>query len=525
MTTNRVRQALISVSDKEGVVELARELHNLGVTIISTGGTGQKIEEAGLPVVGISEVTDYPEMMDGRVKTLHPAVHGGILALRDQEGHLEEIKGQGIKPIDLVICNLYPFEETIQQADVTLEEAIENIDIGGPTMIRSAAKNFQDVGVVVDPADYSRVVAELKENETSLSPQIKQKLAYKAFRHTAKYDQLIQNYLGDQLAEGTEDLSEVMLARYNKKMDLRYGENPHQEAAFYQEPELNEPSITSADQLYGKELSYNNINDTNGALELVKEFPNQPAAAVIKHANPCGMAVGDDLLTAYKQAHAGDPLSAFGSIVALNRKVTAEVAEEIADEDKFIEVVIAPAYESKALEILKARWDSVRLLKTGELYINRNNPGYDMKKVTGGLLVQERDIVELAADELEVVTETEPTEEQLRDLLFSWKVVKHVKSNAIVMAKDKMVVGVGAGQMSRVDAMILAGRKADGRQEGGVVASDAFFPFPDAIETAAEKGIKAVIQPGGSIRDEQVIEAANELEIAMVFTGRRHFRH
>ncbi|GAB6099615.1 bifunctional phosphoribosylaminoimidazolecarboxamide formyltransferase/IMP cyclohydrolase [Halanaerocella petrolearia] len=518
-----IRQALLSVSNKEGIVDFARGLSELGVTIISTGGTAKKIKEAGIEVVEISDVTDYPEMMNGRVKTLHPAVHGGILAVRDNKDHMKEIEDQGIKPIDLIVCNLYPFAETIAQDDVTLEEAVENIDIGGPTMIRSAAKNFNDVGVVVDPTDYDSILEQLQANKGTLSDSKRMELAHKAFEHTAKYDSLIQKYLGGLVNE--EQLPETMLDAYTKKSDLRYGENPHQDAAFYKEQESNEPSITTAKQLHGKDLSFNNINDTNGALELVKEFPDQPAAAVIKHANPCGMAQSDNLLDAYKKAHAGDPLSAFGSIVALNRKVTADVADEIADEDKFIEVVIAPTFTQEALEILKGRWDSVRLLETGDLYIDREQPGYNLKKVTGGLLVQERDIVEIDESELEVVTDVKPTEEQLKDLLFSWKVVKHVKSNAIVMAKDEMVVGVGAGQMSRVDSMIIAGRKADGRQKGGVVASDAFFPFPDAIEEAAAKGIKAVIQPGGSIRDEQVIEAANEAGIAMVFTGRRHFRH
>jgi len=316
-----------------------------------------------------------------------------------------------------------------------------------------------------------------------------------------------------------------MLDRYEKISDLRYGENPHQKAAFYKEKDLTEPSITTAKQHHGKELSFNNINDTNGAFELVKEFTDKPAVAVIKHANPCGMGVGDTLLEAYEKGYAGDPLSAYGSIAALNQEVTGDVAKEIAGEGKFVEVVIAPGYTEDALETLKARWKNVRILETGDLFIDRENPGFDMKKVTGGMLVQDRDVVETTEDHLEVVTEVKPTEEQMKDLLFAWKVVKHVKSNAIVMAKDEMVVGVGAGQMSRVDSMIIAGMKADGRQEGGVVASDAFFPFPDAIEEAAKKGIKAVIQPGGSIRDEKVIEACNEHGIAMVFTGRRHFKH
>ncbi|MFW6306879.1 MAG: bifunctional phosphoribosylaminoimidazolecarboxamide formyltransferase/IMP cyclohydrolase [Bacillota bacterium] len=521
-----IKRALLSVSNKEGIVEFARELDKLGIEIISTGGTAFRIKEAGIKVIGISDVTNFPEMMDGRVKTLHPNVHAGILAVRDNEHHMSEINEQDITPIDMIVCNLYPFAETIAKEGVTLDEAIENIDIGGPTMIRSAAKNNKDVAVVVSPDDYKNIIVELNENDCVLSQDFTLRLAYKAFHHTAEYDHLIQDYLeGIVNDEGENELPEVMMDRYTKKMGLRYGENPHQNAAFYEEKEQNEPSITTASQLHGKELSFNNINDTNGAFELIKEFTDKPAAAVIKHANPCGMAVGDTLVEAYKKAHAGDPLSAFGSIVALNGQVTADVAEEITGEDKFVEVVIAPSYTDDALEVLKGRWKNLRILETGDLYINRDKPGYDMKKVTGGLLVQERDLHILKKDDLEFVTKVKPTDEQLEDLLFAWKVVKYVKSNAIVMGKDGMITGVGAGQMSRVDAMIIAGRKSAGRQEGGVVASDAFFPFPDAIEEAASKGIKAIIQPGGSIRDEKVIQAADELGIAMVFTGIRHFRH
>ncbi|MGM0499645.1 MAG: bifunctional phosphoribosylaminoimidazolecarboxamide formyltransferase/IMP cyclohydrolase [Bacillota bacterium] len=523
---SKIKRALISVSNKEGIVEFAEGLKDFGVEIISTGGTGRMLKENDIEVTDIDEVTDFPEMMDGRVKTLHPAVHGGILAVRDNEQHLKEIAAQNIEPIDLVICNLYPFAETIAKDDVTLEEAIENIDIGGPTMIRSAAKNNNDVAVVVDPADYDQLLAEMKVGNGGLTKTQKLKLAYKAFHHTAEYDQRIQKYLGEiVLDDEKEKMPETMLDRYDKREDLRYGENPHQKAAFYLEEEQNEPSISTAEQLHGKGMSYNNINDTDGALELVKEFEAKPTAAVIKHANPCGMATADNLKEAFVNAHAGDPLSAFGSIVAANRKIDAATAVEIADQDKFIEVVIAPDYEPEALKILKERSEKMRILKTGELSINKDKPGYSMKKVTGGLLVQDRDLAQTTAEELEVVTEKAPTKDQIEDLLFSWKVVKHVKSNAIVMAKDEMVVGVGAGQMSRVDSMIIAGRKAEGRQEGGVVASDAFFPFPDAVEKAAELGVKAIIQPGGSIRDDQVIEACNKLGIAMVFTGKRHFRH
>ncbi|MBM7624346.1 bifunctional phosphoribosylaminoimidazolecarboxamide formyltransferase/IMP cyclohydrolase [Sporohalobacter salinus] len=520
----QIRYALISVSDKTGIVEFAKGLHKLGVNIVSTGGTGAKLKEAGIPIVDIPQVTDYPEMMDGRVKTLHPAVHGGILAVRDNEKHITELKELGIKPIDLIVVNLYPFAETISKDNVTFEEAIENIDIGGPTMIRSAAKNCNDVGVVVDPTDYDGILEELKENGVELSSDRKLELAYKAFKHTAEYDHLIQDYLFD-FVKDEDEAKEVIRERYEKVSDLRYGENPHQKGAFYRQMETTEPSITTAKQLHGKELSFNNINDTNGALELVKEFSAKPAAAVIKHANPCGMATADTLVEAYKQAHAGDPVSAYGSIVALNRKVDKKTAEEIADPEKFVEVVIAPSFSKDAFEILQNRWESVRLLETGELFIDEDTTEKDMKKVVGGLLVQDRDLAQLDESELEIVTDRQPTDQELKDMLFNWKVVKHVKSNAIVMGKDEQIVGVGAGQMSRVDAMIIAGRKAGERKEEAVVASDAFFPFADAVKQAAEMGITAIIQPGGSIRDEEVIEAANEHGIAMVFTGRRHFNH
>lgn len=523
----KIKRALLSVSNKEGIVEFARGLVKLGVEVISTGGTAALLADAGIQVTEISQVTNFPEMMDGRVKTLHPAVHAGILAVRSNEKHLTELDNQKIKMIDLVVCNLYPFAETVAKENVKLTEAIENIDIGGPTMIRSAAKNNQDVAVVVDPADYKNILAELQAGQGSLTETATLRLAYKAFQHTAEYDQRIQHYLADIVLTESEklELPATLLDRYDKKMELRYGENPHQKAAFYLESESNEPSIATAEQLYGKALSYNNINDSNGALELVKEFTERPAVAVTKHANPCGMAVADTVKEAFRRAHLGDPLSAYGSIVAFNREVGVATAKEVATEDKFVEVIIAPDYTAEALEILKERWQNIRILKTGEIYINYDKPGYSMKKVTGGLLVQERDLAVTTAADLEVVTEQQPTEAQLKDLLFAWKVVKHVKSNAIVMAKDEMIVGVGAGQMSRVDAMIIAGRKAEQRQQGGVVASDAFFPFPDAIEKAAELGIKAVIQPGGSIRDDKVITACNDLGIAMVFTGKRHFRH
>lgn len=522
----RIKRALLSVSNKEGIVDLARELEDLGIEIISTGGTYRMLSNAGVKVIPIEEVTGFPEMMDGRVKTLHPNIHAGILALRDKPEHMEELEKQGIAPIDLVVCNLYPFAETIAKEDVTLAEAVENIDIGGPTMIRAAAKNFKNVAVVVNPEDYDFIIKELKENDSVLSEEVTMKLAYKAFQHTAEYDYLIQDYLHKLVHKAEEgEFPETLLIKYRKKLALRYGENPHQKAVFYEELEQNEPSVSTARQLHGKELSFNNINDSNGALELVKEFTDTPAVAIIKHANPCGMAIGSTLLEAYRKAYEGDPLSAYGGIIALNGQVTGELAREIAGENRFFEVIIAPSYTEEALEILKNRWKNIRILETGDLFINRDKPGYDMKKVTGGLLLQERDLHVIKKEDLQCVTKVKPTEEQLVDLLFAWKVVKHVKSNAIVMARGGMITGVGAGQMSRVDSMIIAGEKSAGRQEGGVVASDAFFPFPDAIEEAAKKGIRAIIQPGGSIRDAEVIETADKYGIAMVFTGVRHFKH
>ncbi|ADO76316.1 bifunctional phosphoribosylaminoimidazolecarboxamide formyltransferase/IMP cyclohydrolase [Halanaerobium praevalens] len=522
----KIKRALISVYNKDGIIELAAALKKFGIEIISTGGTAKLLKENKIKVKEVEELTKFPEMMDGRVKTLDPAIHAGILAVRDNEQHLKEITAQKIEPIDLVVCNLYPFAKTIAKADVTLAEAVENIDIGGPTMIRSAAKNNNDVGVVVDPADYDQLLAQLKLGNGALTKSQKLKLAYKAFQHTAEYDQKIQKYLRKIVFKSkTEKMPEMISDHYDKKADLRYGENPHQKAAFYLEKEQHEASISNAEQLHGKGMSFNNINDTDGALELVKEFETKATAAVIKHANPCGIAAADNLKEAFIKAHAGDPLSAFGSIVAVNQKIDLATAVEIADQDKFIEVVIAPDYEPEALKILKERSKKMRILKTGALYRNQAQPGYSMKKVRGGLLVQTRDLAQTTAEDLEVVTEKKPTKAQIKDLLFSWKVVKHVKSNAIVMAKDEMAVGIGAGQMSRVDSMIIAGRKADGRQKDGVAASDAFFPFPDAIEKAAKMGIKAIIQPGGSIRDKEVIEACNKFQLAMVFTGKRHFRH
>jgi len=520
------KRALVSVYDKTGVVDFTRELVELGYEIVSTGGTARKLKDGGVEVIPVSEVTEFPEMLEGRVKTLHPKIHGGLLALRENREHMQELKEQGIRPIDMVVVNLYPFAETISRDETTLEEALENIDIGGPTMIRSAAKNFQAVTVVTDPADYEALIAELKENEGQLSRARKRELARKAFEKTSSYDRMICDYLREQETKETEDnkLPAHFTMDYKKKMDLRYGENPHQRAAFYEDENITEPSVTGARQLHGKDLSFNNINDTDGALELIKEF-REPAAAVIKHTNPCGLAVADNICEAYIKAHAGDPMSAFGSIVALNRTLDRKTAAEIAGPDKFVEVVIAPGYEEKAVQVLKERWDSVRLLETGSLDRDCSRDKYELKKVTGGLLVQDRNDLLYRKEDLEVVTQKQPSGDQMQELLFAWTAVKHVKSNAIVMARDRALVGVGAGQMSRVDAMIIAARKAEKRSEGAVVASDAFFPFRDAVDEAADNGITAIIQPGGSIRDDEVIEAADEHDLVMVMTGNRHFKH
>ena len=520
---SKIKRALISVSDKTGIQKLAKTLTDNGIEIISTGGTAQKIKESGIKVTNITDVTGFPEMMEGRVKTLHPKIHGGILARRNIDSDLEELDKLDIKAIDLIVCNLYPFAQTIEKEDVDLKEVLENIDIGGPTMIRAAAKNFPDVLVVVDPLDYDLIAKKIDLNER-IDKEFRMKMAYKAFNHTAEYDAIIQEYFYNNLNDETE-FPDTFITPYYKKQKLRYGENPHQKAAFYKERKLQEPSITDDEKLSGKALSFNNINDTNGALELIKEFQDQPTAAVIKHTNPCGLASDEDIITAFKKAHAGDPLSAFGSIVSLNRPVNKNLAEEIVSGEKFIEVITAPNYTEEAVKILKDRWEDIRILKTGKLKVNQIEPGLDMKKVTGGLLVQNRDLGMVKPKELKLVTSQKVEDHLIEDLMFAWKAVKHVKSNAIVMAKNKMLVGVGAGQMSRVDAMIIAGRKADGRQKDGVVASDAFFPFPDAVKKAAELGIKAIIQPGGSIRDEEVIKKAEELGIAMYFTNMRHFCH
>lgn len=520
------KRAIISLTDKTGVVEFARELDALGYEILSTGGTWKVINEAGIPVTQVSDITGFPECLDGRVKTLHPMIHAGILAMRSNPEHMEQIEKLGVTPIDIVAINLYAFKDTIMKPGVTREDAIEHIDIGGPTMLRAAAKNYQDVSVIVDPADYATVIDELKANG-KVSVDTNLKLAYKVFNHTAAYDTLIQSYL--RVQTGMPIFPEKLSLTYEKVQDMRYGENPGQTAAFYKEIG-NEfgGTLAAAEQLHGKELSYNNINDTNGALECLKEF-DEPCVVAVKHANPCGVGVGEDIYKAYMNAYNADPVSIFGGIIACNRKVDAATATEI--NKIFVEIVIAPDFDADALEILMAK-KNIRLLKLPEISKPNTKEMLDMKRVAGGLLVQERDIGLYDEAELKVVTEKAPTAEQMADLKFAMKVVKHTKSNAIVLAKNGITTGIGPGQTNRITALELAIRYAndlDGaeknRAAGSVMASDAFFPFPDCVEAAHKAGITAIIQPGGSIKDQESIDAANKYGIAMVFTGQRHFKH
>jgi len=514
-----VKRALISVSDKTGIVEFASALAKAGVEIISTGGTKTLLEQNGVPVIGISDVTGFPEILDGRVKTLHPAVHSGLLAIRDSEAHRRQMQELGLGYIDLVVVNLYPFAATIAKPDVTYEEAIENIDIGGPTMLRSAAKNHAFVTVVVDAADYETVLEEIRQSgDTTL--ETRKRLAAKVFRHTAAYDALISEYLTRQTGER---FPEKYTVTYEKVQDLRYGENPHQQAAFYRKPLAQPGNITTAEQLHGKELSYNNINDANAALQIVKEF-DQPAVVAVKHMNPCGVGIGATILEAYRKAYEADPTSIFGGIVAANREIDAETARLM--HEIFLEIVIAPGFSQEALDILTKK-KNIRLLKLGDAFAQgRTAESYhNVTSVEGGMLVQDNDNLQIDASNLKVVTERAPTEEELKQLLFGWKVVKHVKSNAIVLVKDDMTIGVGAGQMNRVGAARIAIEQAGEKAKGSVLASDAFFPMGDTVELAAQAGITAIIQPGGSIKDEESIAAANKYGIAMVFTGVRHFKH
>jgi len=517
----KITRALISVSDKTGIVPFAQQLAAQGIEILSTGGTAKLLAENSVSVIEVSDYTGFPEMMDGRVKTLHPKVHGGLLGRRGtDETVMEE---HNIPPIDLVVVNLYPFEQTVANPDCDLPTAIENIDIGGPTMLRAAAKNHAAVTVVVDAADYERVLAEMSENGGAVSDASRFDLAVKTYEHTAHYDGAIANYLGKIGTDGEKsEFPRTFNSQYIKAQEMRYGENPHQKAAFYVEADATEGSISSAKQIQGKELSYNNIGDTDAALECVKQFDESPACVIVKHANPCGVAYGETLLESYDRAYNTDPESAFGGIIAFNQPLDGETARTIVDR-QFVEVIIAPAVSDEAVAVI-AEKKNVRLLVSGSWAEDQTR--LDMKRVNGGLLVQDADL--LLTDETRVVTQRQPTEQEMNDLLFSWKVAKYVKSNAIVYGKNNMTIGVGAGQMSRINSARIAGIKAEHaglEVPGSVMASDAFFPFRDGIDAAHEAGIKAVIQPGGSMRDEEVIAAADEHGMAMVFTGMRHFRH
>jgi phosphoribosylaminoimidazolecarboxamide formyltransferase/IMP cyclohydrolase len=516
----KVSRALLSVSDKRGIVDFAAGLVELGVEILSTGGTAKLLRESGLEVRDVSEVTAFPEMLDGRVKTLHPKVHGGILAIRANPEHQKQVAEYEIKFIDLVAVNLYPFEKTAAKAGVTLEELIENIDIGGPSMIRSAAKNFQDVTVVVDAADFSLVLGELRRHSGSISRETRARLARKAFATTAAYDGAISTTL-QRWADGAA-LPERLHLNYRKSVDLRYGENPHQRAALYVNPAAAGRGLASAPQLQGKELSFNNLVDLEAAWRLVQEF-DEPTTAIIKHTNPCGVGSAATLVESYQRALNVDPVSAFGSVIALNRQMDRETAEAMSP--LFVEAVVAPGYEPPALERLAGK-KNLRLLDMSKA--GGEEEGLQLKAIGGGLLVQTADSLGACPLEWKCVTRRQPSESEMQDLVFAWRVVKHVKSNAIVYAREGALVGVGAGQMSRVDSVRLGASKARELMhslEGAVVASDAFFPFPDGVEEAAQAGATAFVQPGGSVRDNEVIEAANRLGLAMMFTGVRHFRH
>ncbi len=512
------KRALISVSDKEGIVEFAKGLEALGFEIVSTGGTARALQQAGVSVTGITEVTGFPECLDGRVKTLHPNIHAGLLAVRGNKEHMKQLEGLKVKPIDLVVINLYPFKETIQRPGVSLEEAIENIDIGGPTMLRAAAKNYQDVAVVVDPADYGMVLGQLEENG-EVSPETKFELCAKVFMHTAHYDALITDYFGRIRGVG---FPQYLTLTYEKVQDLRYGENPHQRAAFYRESGKREGTLVEAKQLHGKELSFNNINDTNGALELLKEFDvSKPVVIGLKHTNPCGVGMGDTVFAAWQKAFNADPVSIFGGIVAANCEVDADTAKGI--NEIFIEIVVAPAYTAEALEILKGK-KNIRILELKNITNTNTGSAMDLKRVNGGVLIQDSNLL-LLQDDLKVVTWEKPEGSIMEDLLFAWRVAKHIKSNGIVLAKDGQTLGIGPGQVNRIWAVENAIKQSISDPKGAVMASDAFFPFPDCVEAAAKAGVKAIIQPGGSLKDKESIDAANRLGISMVFTGMRHFKH
>lgn len=514
-------RALISVSDKTGIVEFAKELDSLGIEIISTGGTYKKLREAGINAMEISELTGFPECLDGRVKTLHPKVHAGILAMRAKEEHMKQLKDLGVDTIDFVVVNLYPFKQTILKEGVTRAECVENIDIGGPTMLRSAAKNYQDVSVITDPNDYETVLNELKTNG-SVSVDTKFYLMNKVFEHTANYDAMICSYLKNERKD--ESFPEALTLTYEKVQEMRYGENPHQKAALYKEVGKCEGSLTTATQLNGKELSFNNINDTNGALELLKEF-DEPTVVACKHGNPCGVGSSSNIYEAWKKAFAADKTSIFGGIVTVNREVTLEMAKEM--KEIFLEVIVAPSFEAEALELLKEK-KNLRLLELPTISVRQPETAYDIKKINGGVIVQTIDAKLL--DNYEVVTNRKPTDKELEDMLFGLKVVKFAKSNGIVLAKDKQTVGIGPGQVNRIWAVKQCVEHSkeligDGITNGAILASDAFFPFDDCVKAAHEAGITAIVQPGGSVRDQESIDKCNEYGIAMIFTGMRHFKH
>lgn len=508
------KRALISVSNKENIISFAQGLVDLNYEIISTGGTLRTLQEGNIPVTAIDEVTGFPEILDGRVKTLHPKIHGGLLAKRNNEVHIAALKENNIDPIDIVVVNLYPFKETLAKEGVTDEDIVENIDIGGPAMLRAAAKNYEDVTVIVDPKDYDNILELLQED--ALEVAVRQELAAKVFRHTAHYDSIIANYF----TEETNDLfTETYSRTFERVQTLRYGENPHQEATFYEIPNYRGISIATAKQLHGKELSYNNIQDANAALEIVLEY-DEPTAVAVKHMNPCGIGLDDTIAGAFKRAYDADSISIFGGIIAVNREVDRATAEKMAE--IFLEIVIAPSFSEDALNVL-TRKENIRLL---EIPMDKDVNVYEkMISVKGGLLVQTSDAQTVTPEDLEVVTDRQPTADEIENLLFSWKAVKHVKSNAIVLAKDKQTVGIGAGQMNRVGAAKIALEQADEKAKGAVLASDAFFPMPDTVEAAAKAGVTAIIQPGGSKRDQDSIDVCNEYGIAMVFTKVRHFKH
>jgi len=533
----KVRTALVSVSDKTGVVEFAKKLTAMGVKIISTGGTAKKLAQAGIEVTAIDSVTGFPEMMDGRVKTLHPKIHGALLGLRDKDEHVAAMKQHGIEPIDMVCVNLYPFEQTVAKPDCTFEDAIENIDIGGPSMLRSAAKNHKFVAVVTSPAQYPHVIEEMQKNNGAVSLTLRSELARKAFSLTASYDAAISGYLNKRFSVEYPERLSIAAAR---QMLLRYGENPHQSAAYYKRPGCTETSVSSGKLLQGgKAISFNNLLDTNAAFELVKEF-DEPAVVVVKHLNPCGCAIDDDICEAYRKAYEGDVISAFGGIIALNRSVDEKLAQTIMESYSrfgktrgaggfFAEVIIAPAFDKPAVEIirtLKSWGQNVRLIETGPIDKSRiDSAEYDVRCVVGGILLQKRDLIGWEPDLLTYPTKKRPTAEQLEDLRIAWLAAKHTKSNTIVLAKNKRIIGVGAGQMNRIESGLIAFKNARDETQGCAMASDAFFPFPDNVDNAAKVGVAAIAQPGGSKKDDEVIAAADKYGIAMVFTGKRHFKH